>query len=78
MLDYVVNHLDIDNEYLERYRRGEDTGEAFIIVTPAEYEEMKVNGEISKTFRPRPFPLYTGLGNTLLRNTILRSQRSGK
>lgn len=61
MLDYVVNHLDIDNEYLERYRRGEDTGEAFIIVTPAEYEEMKVNGEISKTFRPRPFPLYTGV-----------------
>lgn len=61
MLDYVVNHLDIDNEYLNGFRRGENSGDAFIIVTPEEYEAMKSSGEISKTFRPRPFPLYTGL-----------------
>ncbi len=60
MLDYVVNHLDIDNEYLEEYRSGQNNGQAFIIVTPEEYEEMRTNGELAKTFRPRPFPLYTG------------------
>ncbi len=61
MLDYVVNHLDIDNEYLENFRKGLNSGEAFIIVSPSQYEEMKRSGEIEKTFRPRPFPLYTGV-----------------
>ena len=61
MLDYVVNHLDIDNETLEAYRRGENDGTAFIIISPEEYEQRKQNGDIAKTFRPRPFPLFTGL-----------------
>ncbi len=61
MLDYVVNHLDIDNEYLENYRRGKNNGDAFIIIDPVEYEEMKANGMLAKTFRPRPFPLFTGV-----------------
>jgi len=61
MLDYVVNHLDIDNVYLESYRRGENNGDAFIIIDPVEYEEMKDNGSLARTFRPRPFPLYTGV-----------------
>ena len=61
MLDFVVNHLDIDNEILEAYRRGENDGSAFIVVSPEEYRRLKSGGEISKTFRPRPFPLFTGL-----------------
>lgn len=61
MLDYVVNHLDIDNEILEAFRRGENDGSAFIIISPEEYERRKKNGDIAKTFRPRPFPLFTGL-----------------
>lgn len=61
MLDYVVNHLDIDNDYLEDYRKGKNSGDAFIIITPKEYDEMKRNGELAKTFRPRPFPLFTGV-----------------
>lgn len=61
MLDYVVNHLDIDNVYLEGYRRRENSGDAFIIIDPVEYEEIKDNGSLARTFRPRPFPLYTGV-----------------
>lgn len=61
MLDYVANHLDIDNETLEAYRRGENDGSAFIIISPGEYERRKQNGDIAKAFRPRPFPLFTGL-----------------
>jgi len=61
MLDYVVNHLDIDNELLEGFRRGENDGEAFIIVSPERYAELRALGIIAKTFRPRPFPLFTGL-----------------
>jgi hypothetical protein len=64
MLDYVVNHLDIDNELLEAYRRGESSGEAFIIVNPGRYAELQREGLIAKTFRPRPFPLFTGLRKT--------------
>jgi hypothetical protein len=61
MLDYVVNHLDIDNELLEAYRRGESGGEAFIIVTPERYAGLRREGVLARTFRPRPFPLFTGL-----------------
>ncbi len=61
MLDYVVNHLDIDNDYLEAFRRGQNSGDAFILITPKEYDDMQRNGELSKTFRPRPFPLFTGV-----------------
>jgi hypothetical protein len=64
MLDYVVNHLDIDNELLDAFRRGESNGEAFIIVSPERYAELKREGLIAKTFRPRPFPLFTGLRKT--------------
>ena len=61
MLDYVVNHLDIDNEVLERYRRGEDDGRSFVIVRADGYRILRENGTIAKTFRPRPFPLFTGM-----------------
>ena len=61
MLDFVVNHLDIDNETLEGYRRGENDGSAFIIISPQDYERLKRSGDLAKTFRPRPFPLFTGL-----------------
>ena len=61
MLDFVVNHLDIDNGALEAFRRGEDDGSAFLIIDPSEYERLKGSGEIGMTFRPRPFPLFTGL-----------------
>ncbi len=61
MLDYVVNHLDIENTTLDGFRRGENDGSAFIIISPEEYERLKQNGDIDKTFRPRPFPLFTGL-----------------
>ena len=61
MLDFVVNHLDVDNEILDAYRRGENDGSAFIIISPDEYQRLKSSGEIAKAFRPRPFPLFTGL-----------------
>ena len=61
MLDYVVNHVDIDSDVLESYKKGTNSGEAFIIVSPSEYKTMKEDGSLYKTFRPRPFPLYTGM-----------------
>jgi len=61
MLDFVVNHLDIDNNVLEAFRRGEDDGSAFVIVSPEEYERLKEDRTLAKTFRPRPFPLFTGM-----------------
>ncbi len=61
MLDYVVNHVDIDSEVLEAYKRGENSGNAFIIISPEEYASIKKDGSLYKTFRPRPFPLYTGM-----------------
>ncbi|MDA3938855.1 MAG: alpha-amylase family glycosyl hydrolase [Spirochaetia bacterium] len=61
MLDYVVNHVDIDSDILESYKEGKNSGDAFIIITPEEYVAMKSDGSLYKTFRPRPFPLYTGM-----------------
>ncbi|MCF6335798.1 MAG: hypothetical protein L3J12_08660, partial [Spirochaetales bacterium] len=61
MLDYVVNHVDIDSDVLELYKKGLNSGEAFIIISPSEYAAMKEDGSLYKTFRPRPFPLYTGM-----------------
>ncbi len=61
MLDYVVNHLDSDSDALEAYRRGEGRGDAFIIIDPAEYEHIKREGLLDAAFRPRPFPLFTGM-----------------
>ena len=61
MLDYVVNHVDIESDVLEAYRRGTNSGDAFIIIAPSEYAAMKSDGSLYKTFRPRPFPLYTGM-----------------
>lgn len=61
MLDYVVNHLDSDSDALEAFRKGEEQGEAFVIITPSEYERLKKEGTLAKTFRPRPFPLFTGM-----------------
>ncbi len=61
MLDYVVNHVDIDSDILESFKNGTNSGDAFIIITPSEYAAMKNDGSLYKTFRPRPFPLYTGM-----------------
>jgi hypothetical protein len=61
MLDFVVNHLDIENDTLEAFRRGEDDGAAFIVISPEEYGRLKRDHIIEKTFRPRPFPLFTGM-----------------
>ena len=61
MLDFVVNHLDIENPVLEAFRQGEGDGSAFIIITPAEYEKLKRERILEKTFRPRPYPLFTGM-----------------
>lgn len=61
MLDYVINHLDIDNPALESYRSGGLDPGCFLIITPQEYREYIENGMLEKTFRPRPFPLFTGL-----------------
>lgn len=61
MLDYVVNHVDIDSNVLESYKKGTNSGDAFLIITPSEYTGMKSDGSLYKTFRPRPFPLYTGM-----------------
>ena len=61
MLDYVVNHVDIDNPLLEAFRRGEGDGSAFVVISPEKYESLKNEGLLGKTFRPRPFPLFTGV-----------------
>ncbi len=61
MLDYVVNHVDIDSSILDSYKKGTNSGDAFIIVSPSEYKTMETDGSLYKTFRPRPFPLYTGM-----------------
>ena len=61
MLDYVVNHLDADSDALEAFRKGQGTGGAFIIIDPAEYGRIKKEGLLDATFRPRPFPLFTGM-----------------
>lgn len=61
MLDYVVNHLDIDNEYLEEFRKGNNEGDAFVIIYRDKYRQLIADRVLEKTFRPRPFPLFTGL-----------------
>lgn len=89
MLDYVVNHLDFENPILDAFRIGENDGSAFIIITPDKYDELKRSGEIDKTFRPRPFPLFTGMrkkpriaadvaGNTIEASTREMNVRFGK
>ena len=61
MLDYVVNHVDIESDVLESYKNDTNSGDAFIIIDPSEYSAVKSDGSLYKTFRPRPFPLYTGM-----------------
>lgn len=61
MLDYVVNHVDIDSDVLNSFKKGTNSGDAFIIISSSEYQTMKNDGSLYKTFRPRPFPLYTGM-----------------
>ena len=61
MLDFVVNHLDVDNDILEAFKRQENDGSAFIVITPQRYEQLKSDRILDKTFRPRPFPLFTGM-----------------
>jgi hypothetical protein len=61
VLDYVVNHLDFQNPLLEAFRRGEGDGAAFLVIDPAELERLERDGTLEKTFRPRPFPLFTGM-----------------
>jgi hypothetical protein len=61
MLDYVVNHLDVDNDYLEEFRKGNNDGEAFLIIYRDQYKQLIADRILEKTFRPRPFPLFTGL-----------------
>lgn len=61
MLDYVVNHLDVDNDYLQEFRKGNNDGDAFIIIYRDKYKQLLADRILEKTFRPRPFPLFTGL-----------------
>jgi len=61
MLDYVVNHLDVDNDYLEEFRKGNNDGDAFVIIYRDKYKQLIADRILEKTFRPRPFPLFTGL-----------------
>ncbi|MCK5672728.1 MAG: hypothetical protein KAH95_05095, partial [Spirochaetales bacterium] len=51
MLDYVVNHVDIDSDILDSYKKGKNSGEAFIIITPSEYASIIADGSLYKTFR---------------------------
>jgi hypothetical protein len=76
MLDYVVNHLDIDNEILDAYRRRENDGTAFVIIPPDRYEDLKERGVLERTFRPRPFPLFTGLRRYPLETALSWSDRA--
>ncbi len=61
MLDYVVNHLDVDNPYLEEFRNGNNEGDAFVIIYRDKFKQLVGDRVLEKTFRPRPFPLFTGL-----------------
>jgi hypothetical protein len=77
MLDYVVNHVDIDSDVLESFKNGKNSGDAFIIISPEEYQTMKIDGSLYKTFRPRPFPLYTGMRRNAKTDSNMNKYLSG-
>lgn len=60
MVDFVLNHVDIQNPRFQAYLDGEDgAGEGFFVFTEPEYQEHLGNGDFAQVFRPRPFPLFT-------------------
>lgn len=68
MLDFVVNHLDVDNDSLEEFRKGNNDGQAFLIIYRDRYKQLLADRVLEKTFRPRPFPLFTGMRKYPLEN----------
>ena len=78
MLDYVVNHVDIDSDVLDSFKKGTNSGDAFIIISPSEYQAMINDGSLYKTFRPRPFPLYTGMRKYPIHNINMNKYFSDK
>lgn len=60
MTDFVLNHVDIDNEKFQAYLKGDDScGRCFFIFSETEYRARLAQGDFDSIFRPRPFPLFT-------------------
>jgi hypothetical protein len=60
MADFVLNHVDIENPYFQKYLKGNDlAGKCFFVFSEAEYQKRLAQGDFEQVFRPRPFPLFT-------------------
>ncbi len=60
MTDLVLNHVDIENPYFQRYLNGDDqAGKCFYVFSETEYQKRSAQGDFEQIFRPRPFPLFT-------------------
>ncbi|MFC1828646.1 hypothetical protein ACFL0O_03425 [Thermodesulfobacteriota bacterium] len=60
MTDLVLNHVDIENPYFQKYLNGDDlAGNCFYIFSETDYQQRLARGDFEKIFRPRPFPLFT-------------------
>jgi len=60
MTDLVLNHVDIENPYFQKYLNGDEhAGKCFHVFSEAEYRKRSAQGDFEQIFRPRPFPLFT-------------------
>jgi hypothetical protein len=60
MTDLVLNHVDIENPYFQKYLNGDDpAGNCFYVFSESDYKHRLDRGDFEKIFRPRPFPLFT-------------------
>lgn len=60
MADFVLNHVDIDNPEFQDYLSGDDeAGQCFYVFSEKEYQARRADGDFTRIFRPRPFPLFT-------------------
>ena len=60
MTDLVLNHVDIENPYFQKYLNGDgQAGKCFHVFSETEYQKRSAQGDFDQIFRPRPFPLFT-------------------
>ncbi len=60
MTDLVLNHVDIENPYFQRYLNGDEpAGKCFHVFSEMEYQKRSAQGDFEQIFRPRPFALFT-------------------
>ncbi len=79
MADFVLNHVDIANPDFQAYLDGDGNREnGFYIFSEDEYRRRLENGDFSKVFRPRPFPLFSIFRRTPSDKTMAAMDRYGK